>query len=67
MTKTTSEEPSTVCRPPYSVDASACVSMLNNYYDIRKDGKIVDTVRLKEPYTVIGSHAFDFCHGTDNS
>lgn len=62
MTKTTSEEPSTVCRPPYSVDASACVSMLNNYYDIRKDGKIVDTVRLKEPYTVIGSHAFDFCH-----
>ena len=62
MTKTASEEPSTVCRPPYSVDASACVSMLNNYYDIRKDGKIVDTVRLKESYAVIGSHAFDFCH-----
>ena len=62
MPKTVNEEFRTIYRPPYSVDASACVSMLNNYYDIRKDGKIVDTVRLKEPYTVIGSHAFDFCH-----
>ena len=62
MPKTVNEEFRTIYRPPYSVDASACVSMLNNYYDIRKDGKIVDTVRLKESYAVIGSHAFDFCH-----
>lgn len=62
MTKTASEEPSTVCRPPYSIDASACVSMLNNYYDARKDGEIMDVVTLTEPYNVIGSHAFDFCH-----
>lgn len=65
MIKTTNEEweiPRTVCRPPYFVNASACVSMLNKYYDIRKDGKIVDTVRLKEPYTIIGSHAFTDCH-----
>lgn len=65
MTKTANEEweiPRTVCKPPYSVNASACVSMLNKYYDIKKDGKIVDTVILKEPYTVIGSHAFTDCH-----
>lgn len=51
-----------VVRGSYSVNASACVSMLDKYYDIRKDGKIVDTVILKEPYTVIGSHAFTNCH-----
>ena len=51
-----------VVRGSYSVNASACVSMLNKYYDIRKDGKIVDTAILKEPYTVIGSHAFTNCH-----
>lgn len=67
MTKTANEEweiPSRqkVVRGSYSVNASACVSMLNKYYDARKDGKIVDTVRLKEPYTVIGSHAFTNCH-----
>ena len=67
MTKTANEEweiPSRqkVVRGSYSVNASACVSMLNKYYDIRKDGKIVDTVILKEPYTVIGSHAFTNCH-----
>ena len=65
MIKTSNEEweiPRTECRPPYFVNASACVSMLNKYYDIRKDGKIVDTVRLKEPYTIIGSHAFTDCH-----
>ena len=62
MSQSVNKEFSTVYRPPYSVDASACVSMLNKYYDARKDGKIVDTVRLKEPYTVIGSHAFTDCH-----
>ena len=67
MTKTASEEWEIPGRPKvvrrsYSVDASACVSMLNKYYDIRKDGGIVDTVILKEPYTVIGSHAFTDCH-----
>lgn len=36
--------------------------MLNKYYDARKDGEIVDVVTLTEPYNVIGSHAFDFCH-----
>ena len=61
MIKITNEEweiPSQpkVVRRSYSVNASACVSMLNKYYDIKKDGKIVDTVILKEPYTVIGSH-----------
>lgn len=49
MTKTANEEweiPSRpkVVRRSYSVNASACVSMLNKYYDIKKDGKIVDTV-----------------------
>ena len=67
MTKTASEEWEIPGRPKvvrgsYSVNASACVSMLNKYYDIKKDGKIVDTVILKEPYTVIGSHAFTNCH-----
>lgn len=36
--------------------------MLNKYYDARKDGEIVDVVTLTEPYNIIGSHAFDFCH-----
>lgn len=52
----------TIYRPPYSVDASACVKMLNKYYDARNDGEIVDVVTLTEPYNLIGSHAFDFCH-----
>jgi len=52
----------TIYRPPYSVDASACTKMLNKYYDARKDGEIVDVVALTEPYNIIGSHAFDFCH-----
>ena len=36
--------------------------MLNKYYDARKDGEIVNVVALTEPYNIIGSHAFDFCH-----
>lgn len=56
------EEFKTIYRPPYSVDASACTKMLNKYYDARKDGEIVDVVALTEPYNIIGSHAFDFCH-----
>ena len=35
---------------------------MNKYYDRKKDGKIVDIVKLKEQYTAIGSYAFDFCH-----
>lgn len=62
MLQSANKEPSTVYRPSYSVDASACVSMLNNYYDAKKDGEIMDVVTLTEPYNVIGSHAFDFCH-----
>lgn len=60
MPKTVNEEFWTTYRSPYSVDASACVSTLNEYYDARKDG--VDVVTLTEPYNVIGSHAFDCCH-----
>lgn len=56
------EEFKTIYRPPYSIDASACTKMLNKYYDARKDGEIVDVVALTEPYNIIGSHAFDFCH-----
>ncbi|MCQ4791017.1 leucine-rich repeat domain-containing protein [Blautia obeum] len=57
----------TIYRPPYSIEASACgvkcgVKMLNKYYDTRKDGEIVNVVALTEPYNIIGSHAFDFCH-----
>lgn len=53
----------TIYCPPYSVEASACgVKMLNKYYDARKDGEIVNVVTLTEPYNIIGSHAFDFCH-----
>ena len=53
----------TIYCPPYSVEASACgVKMLNKYYDARKDGEIVNVVALTEPYNIIGSHAFDFCH-----
>lgn len=56
------EEFKTIYRPPYSVDTPACAKMLNKYYDARKDGEIVDVVALTEPYNIIGSHAFDFCH-----
>lgn len=53
----------TIYCPPYSVEASACgVKMLNKYYDARKDGEIVNVVALTEPYNIIESHAFDFCH-----
>jgi hypothetical protein len=62
MPKTVNEEFRTIYRPPYSVDASASAKMLNKYYDARKDGEIVDVVTLTEPYNIIGSHAFDFCH-----
>lgn len=62
MPKTVNEEFRTIYRPPYTVDASASAKMLNKYYDARKDGEIVDVVTLTEPYNVIGSHAFDFCH-----
>ena len=62
MSKTVNEEFRTIYRPPHSVDTSACVSVLSKYYDTKKDGKVVDIVKLKEPYTAIGSHAFDFCH-----
>ena len=62
MPKTVNEEFRTIYRPPYTVDASASAKMLNKYYDARKDGEIVDVVTLTEPYNIIGSHAFDFCH-----
>ena len=62
MPKSANEEFRTIYRPPYSVDASASVKMLNKYYDARKDGEIVDVVTLTEPYNVIGHHAFNFCH-----
>lgn len=62
MPNTDNEKFRTIYRPPYSVDASASAKMLNKYYDARKDGEIVDVVTLTEPYNVIGSHAFDFCH-----
>ena len=62
MPKSANEEFRTIYRPPYSVDASASAKMLNKYYDARKDGEIVDVVALTEPYNIIGSHAFDFCH-----
>lgn len=62
MPKSANEEFRTIYRPPYSVDASASAKMLNKYYDARKDGEIVDVVTLTEPYNIIGSNAFDFCH-----
>ena len=63
MPKSANEEFRTIYRPPYSIEASACgVKMLNKYYDTRKDGEIVNVVALTEPYNIIGSHAFDFCH-----
>ena len=62
MSNTANEEFRTIYRPPYSVDASACAKMLNKYYDARKDGEIISVVTLTEPYNIIGSHAFDFCH-----
>lgn len=62
MQKTVNEEFRTIYRQPYSVDASEFVSTLNEYYDVRKDGEIIDVVTLTEPYNVIGSHAFDCCH-----
>ena len=62
MPKSANEEGRTIYRPPYSVDASASAKMLKKYYDARKDGEIVDVVTLTEPYNIIGSNAFDFCH-----
>lgn len=62
MPNADNKEFKTIYRSPYSVDASASVKMLNKYYDARKDGEIVDVVTLTEPYNIIGSHAFDFCH-----
>lgn len=63
MSNIDNEEFKTIYCPPYSVEASACgVKMLNKYYDARKDGEIVNVVALTEPYNIIGSHAFDFCH-----
>lgn len=62
MPKTVNEEFRTIYRPPYTVDASASAKMLNKYYDAKKDGEIMDVVTLTEPYNIIGSHAFDFCH-----
>ena len=63
MSNVDNEEFKTIYCPPYSVEASACgVKMLNKYYDVRKDGEIVNVVALTEPYNIIGSHAFDFCH-----
>lgn len=62
MPKTDNEDFKTTYRPPYSVDASASAKMLNKYYDVKKDGEIVDVVTLTEPYNVIKSYAFDSCH-----
>lgn len=62
MPKSANEEVRTIYRPPYSVDASASAKMLKKYYGARKDGEIVDVVTLTEPYNIIGSNAFDFCH-----
>ena len=62
MPNTDSKEFKTIYRSPYSVDASASAKMLKKYYDARKDGEIVDVVTLTEPYNIIGSNAFDFCH-----
>lgn len=62
MPKTDNEEFKTIYRMPYSVDTSASVKMLNKYYDVKKDGEIVDVVTLTEPYNVIKSYAFDSCH-----
>ena len=62
MLKTDNEEFKTTYRPPYSADTSACAKMLDKYYDVKKDGEIVDVVTLTEPYNVIKSYAFDSCH-----
>ena len=63
MPNPVNKEFKTIYCPPYSVEASACgVKMLNKYYDARKDVEIVNVVALTEPYNIIGSHAFDFCH-----
>ena len=63
MPNPVNKEFKTIYCPPYSVEASTCgVKMLNKYYDTRKDGEIVNVVALTEPYNIIGSHAFDFCH-----
>lgn len=62
MPNTDSKEFKTIYRSPYSVDASACAKMLDKYYDVKKDGEIVDVVTLTEPYNVIKSYAFDSCH-----
>lgn len=62
MPNADNKEFKTIYRSPYSVDASASAKMLNKYYDANKDGEIVDVVTLTEPYNIIGSHAFDFCH-----
>ena len=62
MPNADNKEFKTIYRSPYSVDASASAKMLNKYYDANKDGEIVDVVTLTEPYNIIRSHAFDFCH-----
>lgn len=62
MPKVANEDFKTTYRPPYSADASACAKMLDKYYDVKKDGEIVDVVTLTEPYNVIKSYAFDSCH-----
>lgn len=62
MPKTDNEEFKTIYRSPYSADTSACAKMLDKYYDVKKDGEIVDVVTLTEPYNVIKSYAFDSCH-----
>lgn len=62
MPKTDNEEFKTIYRTPYSADTSACAKMLNKYYDVKKDGEIVDVVTLTESYNVIKSYAFNSCN-----
>lgn len=62
MPNTDNKKFKTIYRMPYSADASACAKMLNKYYDVKKDGEIMDVVTLTEPYNIIKSHAFDSCH-----
>lgn len=62
MPKTANGDFKTTYRQPYSADTSACAKMLDKYYDVKKDGEIVDVVTLTEPYNVIKSYAFDSCH-----
>lgn len=62
MPNTDNKKFKTIYRIPYSADTSACTKMLNKYYDVKKDGEIMDVVTLTEPYNIIKSHAFDSCH-----